>query len=230
MNLFFTVTTVSLLVFGLFFAGCMSSPLPVQAPVSSNALVIPSPILTAVPTTVPFPDALGLDEYSCFGCDNRQAGATVYRYEIRPYYNWTSPSWNSPREQAAASQPLELQGGYTMEKPGEGNTFLFIFIRVENVGTMAVNTPLANQFVVYSEGKMYNFTSVHSPDVVIDRVSGTQYGYQIGQGGTVGYIQSGEGNRAEGYLIYAIPASFSPNTTYVVANLDNQNKAVWKLG
>lgn len=114
--------------------------------------------------------------------------------------------------------------------PVKENTFLFIFIRVENVGTMAVNTPLANQFVVYSDGKMYNFTSVHRPDVVIDRVSGTQYGYQIGQGGTVGYIQSGEGNRAEGYLIYEIPASFSPNTTYVVANLDNQNKAEWKLG
>jgi hypothetical protein len=154
----------------------MSSHLMVQAPVSSNALVIPSPILTAVPTAVSFPDALGLDEYSCFGCDNRQAGATVNRYEIRPYYNWTSLSWNSPREQAASSQPLELQGAYTMEKPGEGNTFLFIFIRVENVGTMAVNTPLANQFVVYSDGKMYNFTSVHRPDVVIDRVSGTQYG------------------------------------------------------
>jgi hypothetical protein len=77
---------------------------------------------------------------------------------------------------------------------------------------------------------MYNYTSVHRPDVVIDRVSGTQYGYQTGQGGTVGYIQSGEGNRADGYLIYELPASFSPNTTYVVANLDNQNKAEWKLG
>ena len=79
---------------------------------------------------------------------------------------------------------------------------------------------------------MYNYTPVHSPDVIIDRVSGSQYGYQTGQegSGTVGYIQSGESNRAEGYLIYEIPASFSPNTTYVIANLDNQNKAEWILG
>jgi hypothetical protein len=225
MKIFFTITTFGLLFFGLIFAGCMSSSLPVQTPLSANALVIPSPTLTAVP----FPEVLGLNEYTCFGCENRQGAATVYRYEIRPHYNWTSPSWNSPREQAAASQPLELQNGYTMEKPGEGNTFLIIFIRVENVGTMAVNAPLAKQFVVYSDGKMYNYTSVHSSDVVIDKVSGSQYGYQIGQGGTVGYIQSGESNRAEGYLIYEIPASFSPNTTYVIGNLDYQNQAEWKL-
>ena len=215
-----------LLFFSLVFSGCISSSVPVQAPLSSNTLVITSP----VPTAVPFPNALGLNEYSCFGCDTREAGATVYRYEVRPHYNWTSPSWNSPREQAAASQPLELQSGYTMEKPGEGNTFLFVFIRVENVGTLDVNVPLAKQFVVYSEGKMYNYTSVHSPDVIIDRVSGTQYGYHTGQGGTVGYIQPSESNRAEGYLIYEIPASFSPNTTYVVANLDNENKEQWILG
>jgi hypothetical protein len=226
MNNFFTVTLSGLLFFSLIFSGCMSSTLPVQAPLSSNSVVIASP----VPTTAPFPNALGLNDYSCFGCENRQAGATVYRYEVRPYYNWTSPSWNSPSEQAAASHPLELQSGYTMEKPGEGNTFLFIFIRVENVGTLGVNVPTAKQFVVYSNGKMYNYTSVHSPDVIIDRVSGSQYGYQIGQGGIVGYIQPGESNRAEGYLIYEIPASFSPNTTYVVADLDNQYREEWILG
>ena len=230
MKIFFTISTFCLIFFALIFTGCMSFSLPVQTTVSSNALVIPSPVLTTIPTAGPFPNALGMDDYSCFGCDNRQAGATVYRYEVRPSYNWTSPSWNSPREQAAASQPLDLQGGYTMEKPGEGNTFLFIFIRIQNVGTMGVNVPLAKQFAVYSDGKMYNYTSVHSPDVIIDGVSGSQYGYQIGQGGTVGYIQPGESNRAEGYLIYEIPASFSPNTTYVVANLDNQNKEEWKLG
>jgi hypothetical protein len=226
MKFFFPITTFSLLFFGLIFAGCVSSSLPVQTPVSPDTLVIPS----IAPTAVPFPNALSLDEYSCFGCESRQAGATVYRYEIRPYYNWTSPSWNSPAEQASASQPLEQQGGYTMEKPGEGNTFLFIFIRIQNVGTMGVNVPLAKQFVVYSDGKRYNYTSVHRPDVIIDRVSGSQYGYQIGQGGTVGYIQPGESNRAEGYLIYEVPASFSPNTTYVVADLDNQNTEEWKLG
>jgi hypothetical protein len=61
-------------------------------------------------------------------------------------------------------------------------------------------------------------------------VTGTQYDYQIGRGGMVGYVQPGESNAADGYLIYEIPASFMPATTYVVSNLDYQTKAVWKLG
>lgn len=212
----------------LLFAGCTgSSPrVQTQTPFPATAVVIPSPTLTVVS----FPNALGLNEYASFGGGNGQGSATVYRYEIRSHYNWTSPSWNSPREQAAASQPLELQNGFNMEKPGEGNTFLILFVRVENVGTKAVQAPLAKQFVVYSDGKMYNYTSVHSSDVLIDKVSGTQYDYPSGQGGTMGYIQPGESNRADGYLIYEIPASFSPGTTYVVANLDSQNQAAWNLG
>ena len=204
-----------------------SSPLvQTQTPSPATPVVIQSP----APTAVPFPDALVLDQFSCFGSGNEQASATVYRYEIRPNYNWTSSSWNSPREQAAASHPLELQYGYNMEKPKDGNTFLFIFIRVENVGTQAMRAPLAKQFVVYSDGKMYNYSSVHSSDVLIDKVSGRQYDYLFGQEGNVGYIQPGESNLAEGYLIYEIPASFSPEKTYVMSNLDYQNTAIWKLG
>jgi hypothetical protein len=230
MKFFFTITMFGLLFFVLVFSGCTSSSQPVQTPLPANAAVIPSPTLTAVP----FPNALSLDQYAYFGGVNGQGSATVYRYEIRPHYNWTSSSWNSPREQAAASQPLELQYGYNMEKPGKGNTFLILFIRVEYVGNKAMHAPSANQFVVYSDGKMYNYSSVHSSDVLIDKVSGTQYDNQIGQGrtrgGTIFDIKPGESNVADGYLIYEIPASFSPGTTYVVGNLDYQNQAVWNLG
>jgi hypothetical protein len=231
MKFFFPSTTLGLLLLAIIFAGCMSSSLPVQPYLPASTPVLPSPALIAVPTTEPFPAALSLDEYSCFGGEMDPAAATVYRYEIRPHYNWTSPSWNSPREQAAASQPLDLQNGYNMEKPGEGNTFLFIFIRVVNDGDRPAYAPSAKQFVVYSKGKMYNYTPVHSSDVIIDKVSGKQYDYQTGQqDGNVGYIQPGESNQAEGYLIYEIPAPFSPGTTYVVSNLDYQNKAEWVLG
>jgi hypothetical protein len=187
-------------------------------------------ILSPTPTAVPFPNALAQNEYATFGSGNEQGKATVYRYEVKSNYNWTSPSWNSPREQVAASPPLELQRGYNMEKSQEGNIFLFIYVRAVNTGNNAVYAPSAKQFVVFSDGKAYNYSSVHSSDVIIDKVTGTQYDYQIGRGGTVGYIQPGESNKADGYLIYEIPAPFSPNTTYVVSNLDYQNKAVWKLG
>jgi hypothetical protein len=213
----------------LLFSGCTStSPqVPAPTPVPTTAAVV---ILSPTPTAVPFPNALAQNEYATFGSADRIGKASVYGYAIKPSYNWTSPSWNSPGEQAAASQPLELQRGYTMEKPQEGNTFLFVYVRVLNPGKNAVYAPSAKQFVVISNGTPHNYSPVHGSDVIIDKVPGTQYDYQIGRGGTVGYIQPGESNAADGYLIYEVPAAFSSNTTYVVSNLDFQNQAVWKLG
>jgi hypothetical protein len=187
-------------------------------------------ILSPTPTAIPFPNALALNEYATFGSADMIGQATIYGYELKPTYNWTSPSWNSPQEQGAASPPLDIQRGYNREKPQEGNTFLFVYVRVLNPGKNAVYAPSAKQFVVNSNGTLYNYSPVHSSDVIIDKVPGTQYDYQIGRGGVVGYIQPGESNRADGYLIYEIPSNFSPKTTYVVSNLDYQNQAVWKLG
>lgn len=228
MKFIYTIAIFGVLFFVLLSSGCTSTSPSVQAPTSftPTAVVIPSP----TPTAAPFPNAQVLDQYAHFGSGDEQGKATVYRYDVKSNYTWTSPSWNSPREQAAASAPLELQRGYNLEKPKDGNTFLFVYVRVENTGNKIVYAPSAKQFVVFSDGKAYNYSSVHSSDVTIDTIYGTQYDYQIGRGGTVGYIQPGESNKADGYLIYEIPAPFSPNTTYVVCNLDNQNQVAWKLG
>jgi hypothetical protein len=228
MKFFYPIAVLGVLFFVLLFSGCTSTspPAPTPTSVPTTAVVILSP----TPTAVPFPKALTLNEYATFGTGNEQGKATVYRYEVKPNYNWTSPSWNSPGEQAASSQPFETQRGYTMEKPQEGNTFLFVYIRVLNTGNIALYAPSPKQFVVFNDGKAYNYSSVHSSDVTIDKVTLTQYDYQIGRGGTVGYIQPGESNSADGYLIFEVPATFSPPTTYVVSNLDFKNKAVWKLG
>jgi hypothetical protein len=155
---------------------------------------------------------------------------TVTRYMIKPNYNWTSPSWNSPREQVAASPLLDLQRGYNMEKPREGSTFLFVFIRVANTGTKAVYAPSPQQLVVNGDGTIYNYRSVAGADVNIDGVVGKQYDYLIGKGGTGGYVQPGESNRVEGYLIYEVLSTLAPEKMYVVGNLDYQTRAIWKLG
>ncbi|MDD1701197.1 MAG: DUF4352 domain-containing protein [Methanoregula sp.] len=220
------IAVFGVLFFVFLFSGCTSTSPPVQPQTS-----VPTTAAAIVsPTAVPFPNALALNEYATFGSGTDQGKATVYWYEAKPNYNWTSPSWKSPREQAAGSQPLEIQRGYIIEIPQEGNVFLFIYVRVLNAGNNAIYAPSANQFVVFMNGTVYNYSSVESSDVTIDKVTGIQYDYQIGRGGTGGYIQPGESNTADGYLIYEIPAQFSPDTTYVVSNLDYQNKAVWKLG
>ncbi|MDO9325264.1 MAG: DUF4352 domain-containing protein [Methanoregula sp.] len=230
MKLIYSIAIFGVLFLVLLSSGCTSTSPAVQTPVPTPIPATAATIQPLPPTQVPYPNALALDQYASFGSGNEQGKATVYRYDIKPNYNWTSPSWNSPREQAAASLPLELQKGYNREKPQEGNTFLFVFVRVMNTGDKAVYAPSAQQFVVFSNGKMYNYSSVHSSDVLIDTVRGTQYDYQIGRGGVVGYVQPGESNAADGYLIYEIPARSSPDTTYVVSNLDFKNQVAWKLG
>jgi len=228
MKIISTIIFFGLLFLVILFSGCTSTSPPVQSPTSipTTAVVILSP----TPTAVPFPNALALNEYATFGSADMIGKATVYGYDIKPSYNWTSPSWNSPQEQGAASQPLDIQRGYNIEKPQEGNTFLFVYVRVMNTGKNAVYAPSAKQFVVSGNGTLFNYSPVHGSDVIIDKIPGTQYDYQIGRGGVVGYIQPGESNAADGYLIYEVPANFSPKVTYVMSNLDYQNQAVWKLG
>jgi hypothetical protein len=187
-------------------------------------------IKTPTPTPVPFPNALALNEYATFGDVKQQGKATVTGYGAKPTYGWTDPSWNSPSEQLDASQPLELQRGYNLETPQDGNTFLFVFVSVQNTGTETIFVPSAKQFVVFSDGKAYNYTSVHGSDVIIKGVSDSQYRFMRGQRDPIEYIQPGDNTKVEGYLIYEIPASFSPDRTYVASNLDYKNSAVWKLG
>jgi len=186
-------------------SGCTTSPQGLPGTSTPTTVMTTFPVPTSVPIpAAPYPDALTAGQYATFGSGNKQGNATVFRYEIRPEYTWTAPSFNSPREQAASSQPNEIVRGYNMEKADEGDTFLFIYIRVINNGNTAMYAPSASQFVVISDGKVFNYTPVHGPDVIIDKVSGTQYDYQIGRGGEVGYVQPGESNRAEGYLIYKV--------------------------
>ena len=162
--------------------------------------------LAPTQTPVAFPNALELNQYSTYGSGSQQGKATVYRYRVQPTYDWTAPSWNSPREQLDASQPNDLQRGYNREKPKAGNTFLFVWVSVENTGTKALFAPTPKQFVVISDGKEYSYSSVHSSDVVIATVNDPQYDNMYGQRDPIEYIQPGENNKVAGFLIYEIPA------------------------
>jgi len=223
---FYTIAGIVTLVVTLLFCGCTTSSPDVQTltPVATTEMT-----LVPTPSLMPFPNALALNEYANFGSGDQQGQATVYNFAVKPNYNWNSPSWKSLGEQVTASQPLALQRGYIKETPKEGNTFLFVFFRVVNTGNKAVYAPSPQQFVVSINGTIFNYSSVNGNDVIIDNVPETQYDYQIGRGGTGGNVLPGESNKAEGYLIYEVPASFLPQTTYVVSNLDYQNQAIWKL-
>ena len=95
-------------------------------------------------------------------------------YEVLSNYNWTSPERNNPYQEVAAG-PSGIENGYNTETPHEGNTFLFVFVKILNTGKDAIYAPSANQFVVYSNGAAYNQSSIPTSGVTINQVSGTQF-------------------------------------------------------
>ncbi|HSQ93562.1 MAG TPA: DUF4352 domain-containing protein [Methanoregula sp.] len=187
---------------------------------------------TATPVVEPtiYPGALVLNQIVPFGIAGKNGTATVYKAELRSAFSWSSPSYNSPRDQQRAGESLyTTQYGYITEKPQEGNTFLFIFVRLENTGSERMVAPSPNQFLVEYNGKTYPYTSVQGSDVTVSSVRVGQYDYQIGTGGVSGFIMPGQSNAADGFLIYEVPATIDLSKAALIVTLDAEHRAAWKL-
>jgi hypothetical protein len=195
----------------------------------------PAPIL--VTTTIPsapeptlYPGALALNQEAPFGIAGKNGTATVYKAEMRSSYSWSSPSYNSPHAQQETGESLfSTQQGYNTEKPKDGNTFLFVYVRLTNTGSERMAAPSPNQFVVDYNGKTSSYSSVHGPDVTVSSVRVTQYDYQIGRGGVAGSIQPGASNAADGFLIYEVPATIDLSKAAMAITLDSEHQSAWKL-
>jgi hypothetical protein len=194
----------------------------------------PAPIVTTTTTPVPeatlYPGALALNTEVPFGIAGRNGTATVYKAEIRSTYQWASPSFNSPRDQEKAGDSLfATQKGYNTEKPKDGNTFLFVYVRLANTGTENIVVPSPHQFIVHADGKTYAYSPVTGSDVTVSSVRVGQYDYQIGRGGVAGSLQPGASNAADGFLIYEVPAAIDLTKTALVITLDPEHTSAWKL-
>ena len=154
-------------------AGCTSTTPPATQP--PTPVPVATTIATPVPTPTPYPGALSLNQEAPFGIGGKNGTATVYKAGIQPNYSWTSPSFNSPREQAQAGNPLGTQQGYNTAEPADGNVFLFTWVRLTDTGDAGMVAPSPNQFVVNYNGKDYTYRSVQGSDVTIGSVTGTQY-------------------------------------------------------
>lgn len=208
-------------------SGCTSTAPPTPTP----APTIVTTIATPVPEPTLYSNALSLNQEAPFGIAGKNGTATVYKAETRSTYSWASPSYNSPHEQLEAGESLySTQRGYNTEKANEGNTFLFVYVRLANTGSDRMVVPSPNQFVVNYKGNAYSYSSVHGSDVTVSSVRVTQYDYQIGRGGVAGSILPGAGNAADGFLIYEVPASIDLTKAALVITLDPEHQSAWKLG
>ena len=142
-----------LLVLVLLSCGCTQEQKPAAVTPAPVVSLTSSPAPAVVPVANPYPDAKPLNAPAVFGTADMSGTATVTKFVIKPNYNWTSPTWRSAREQAAYAPPLGVQTGYNTESPAAGNTFLFVFFKVENTGTKAIYAPSPQQIVVSVDGR-----------------------------------------------------------------------------
>ncbi|OPX62731.1 MULTISPECIES: DUF4352 domain-containing protein [unclassified Methanoregula] len=222
----FAVSLFCIAAFLVIVSGCTT---PEPRPTTPAPLIITT-TTTPVPEPTLYPGALSLNEQVPFGIAGRNGTATVYKAELRSSYQWSSPTYNSPRAQQEAGESLfATQHGYNTRKASEGNTFVFVYVRLENTGKENIVVPSPGQFILHYDGKTYPYGSVGGSDVTVSSVRVGQYDYQIGRGGVAGSLQPGQSNAADGFLIYEVPATIDLSKAAMVVVLDPEHTSAWKL-
>ena len=106
---------------------------PSSAPSSASQVSSPG-------STVPVKNALDVGESYWYGDNSRPCLATIYNATTMPLYFYWDVDWNRFVQVTPASN---------------GDTFLVIFIRIEDTGNMSAIVPPAAQYVVYYKGQGY---------------------------------------------------------------------------
>ena len=202
---------------------------PEQIP-GGNALV-PAPVATIIPGSSL--DALNLKAGYLFGNGTTwKSEATVYRIWINDTYRWFSPEDNQY---------------YTKVAPA-GKKYLFVFISMVCRGTDRAPLPQQNNIYILYDNAIISHDPAHalptknpdsSPKVIrIGEIEfskkwlATEYvedfGYSHGQ--RLGYINPGESNVVDGYIIYEVPDSLKPENAYLSIVMPQADTAIWKLG
>lgn len=140
-----------------------------------------------------------------------------------------------------------MDNRYYTQKPGVGNKYLFVFVQMMNLGDTRVWLPPAGSIVVHYDGRDYFQDYTHyKPDKSSDRkataveikeveylhkLNGDEYVEDFGfsHGTELGYIYPGKSNAVDGYIIYEVPQSLSPETTYVTIRFNGEDYGVWRL-
>lgn len=222
-----------------------SAPTPSANPISP-AVTVTSPagailrVNTSVPAnsantslTRPSPVVLHFKEDYHFGNTTRwNSVATVYRIWINDTYGWFSPDDNRY---------------YTKIAP-PGKKYLFVFISMVDMGKDRAPLPQQNTIYLLYEDAILSPDSSHilpaknpdsSPKVVriaevewskkrFDTEYVEDFGYSHGQ--RLGYINPGVSNAVDGYIIYEVPASLTPENANLAIVMPESDIAIWKLG
>jgi hypothetical protein len=207
------------------------TPGQIPGQISGGNTSAPAPDVTITP--VPSQDILDLKENYLFGNGTTwNSEATVYRIWINDTYRWFSPDDNQY---------------YTKVAPA-GKKYLFVFLSMVCKGTDRAPLPQQNNIYVLYDNAIISPDPTHalptkypdsSPKVVrIGEIEFSKnrfnteliedFGYSHGQ--RLGYINPGESNAVDGYVIFEVPASLEPENAYISIVMPQSDTAIWKLG
>ena len=196
-----------------------------------------SPVTAAItaaptPTPDPFPNALKLKDGFPFGSGNISSEANVYRIWMNDSYQWHN----------------DMDNKYYIEKAKSGNKFLFVFLNVYNKGDIRVWPPTAGNVKLHYNGEVYSSDPNHFlPDKASDRKAtaievkeveyfsklfGSEYveDYGYSHGTQYAYLYPGKSNAIDGYLIFQVPTSLTPDKAYAEIEFNGNEVGVWNLG
>jgi hypothetical protein len=241
----------------LFSAGCVEEDLPgTGTSLVTTASVIPTYVVPPVMNDSPMatrqipalnttgsPMAALTEPASFHPLELKQAvlfgNGTTWNSEIAINRIWINDTyrWYNPEE---------LQ--YDKRIAPAGKKYLLVFLSVINRGTERAPLPPHENIYVICENVVIAPYSLHPLPMKnmdstprIARIADIEYfrkvysseqvedyGYSHGQ--KLAYVLPGESNAVEGYIIYEVPASMTPEKTYVTVILPDKSDAVWVLG
>ena len=206
---------------------------PTIIPVTTTSLpTVSATTSTPIPAPDPFPGALSIKERFPFGSGKVASEASVYKYWINDTYEWHN----------------DMDNHYYVQSPKTGNKYLFVFVHMVNIGDTRVWFPSAGNVVVHYDGiRYYQDQSHYKPNKASDlkatpvevkeiqyfhKLNGDEYVEDFGfsHGTELGYLYPGTSNAVDGYIVYEVPQSLTPNDTYVGISFNAQDQAVWRLG
>ncbi|MDO9325722.1 MAG: zinc ribbon domain-containing protein [Methanoregula sp.] len=222
--------------------GSSSSSLPgsTGTPVTTSMTAVvtaSTPMTSAItaaptPTPDPFPNALLVKDGFPFGSGKVASEANVYRVWMNDSYQWHN----------------DLDNNYYLEKAKSGNKFLFVFLNVYNKGDTRVWPPTSGNVKVYYNGVTYSPDQNHFlPDKSSDRKAtaievkevqyfsklfGSEYveDYGYSHGTQYAFLYPGKSNAIDGYVIFQVPTSLTPDKAYAQIEFNGNEAGVWKLG
>jgi hypothetical protein len=201
---------------------------PLTTPTAISAA---SPVPTVSETR--YPNALKLKSAFTFGNGTSwTSDAAVNRIWINDTYRWYNPEEHQYETRVAPA----------------GKKFLFIFLTMVNRGSERAPLPTQGNIYVICDNDLISPYSLHplpmeNPDSTprIARIAEIEYSHKVysseqvedygySHGQKLSYINPGESNAVEGYIIYEVPASMTPEKSFVTILLPDKSEAVWVLG